>query len=375
MVHFALALLATSAHLGAQPQPVPTPPPAAALVLSRSIALPNVKGRIDHMALDPDTGRLFIAALENNSLEVVDVASGKHLRSIPGLPEPQGVGLMRRGNGATPALVVACGGDGSARIFDPETLKPSRSIALGDDADNVRCAGADVYIGCGSGAAGAIALLRPDSAPGDAPKRFPLPGHPEGFALLFAPAPDPAPEHPGHPGRVESHLIVNIPSAHEVASIDLATGQAAHWHIDAASNFPLCIAQRWDAAGEHSTDRVFIGCRRPAQILMLDPADGRVLATAPCTPDVDDLILSADDSRLYAVCGGGGGSIDAFEVAPDALRTIGTTPTAAGARTGILLEESPITIGVACPGRSGNPAALRIYTTAAAPKPEKPASP
>jgi hypothetical protein len=363
MVHLALALLAT-AHLGAQPQPALAP----ALVLSNSITLPEVKGRVDHMALDHDTGRLFIAALENNSLEVVDVAGAKHLRSIPGLPEPQGVAFVpRRSKGITPALVVACGGDGSARIFNPDTLEPTRSFALGDDADNVRCAGASVYIGCGSGAAAAIAVLRPDSAPADAPKRFPLPGHPEGFALLFAPAADPDPEHPTHPGSVESRLLVNIPAAHEVASIDFATGHAAHWHIDAASNFPLCISQRPDAAGQHSIDRVFIGCRRPAQVLMLDPADGRVLAKASCTPDVDDLILSADGSRLYAVCGGG--SIDAFAVAPDALRPIGSTPTRDGTRTGILLDESPTTIAVACPARAGDPAVLRIYTTTTPGKP------
>ncbi|HEX4328956.1 MAG TPA: hypothetical protein VH105_19340, partial [Burkholderiales bacterium] len=53
----------------------------------KTIALPGVSGRIDHMTLDAAAGRLYIAALGNNTLEVVDLAQGKHLRSLAGFGE------------------------------------------------------------------------------------------------------------------------------------------------------------------------------------------------------------------------------------------------------------------------------------------------
>src|SRR5437763_1210940 len=48
------------------------------------IELPHVEGRIDHMAFDPRSGRLFVAALGNNSVEVIDTKAGKAVHGIAG---------------------------------------------------------------------------------------------------------------------------------------------------------------------------------------------------------------------------------------------------------------------------------------------------
>src|ERR1051325_6546295 len=61
------------------------------LQLLQTIPMPGVKGRFDHFAMDADGKRLFVAALGNNSLEVLDVASGKRVHTIPGLHKPTGV--------------------------------------------------------------------------------------------------------------------------------------------------------------------------------------------------------------------------------------------------------------------------------------------
>jgi hypothetical protein len=44
-----------------------------ALSLETHIPLPNVKGRIDHFSVDVKGQRLFVAAVENHTLEVVDL--------------------------------------------------------------------------------------------------------------------------------------------------------------------------------------------------------------------------------------------------------------------------------------------------------------
>jgi hypothetical protein len=68
--------------------------PQEALRLVQTIQIPAIKGRIDHMDADVKGRRLFIAALENNSLEVADLGAGKWIRSIPGLKKPQGVAYI-----------------------------------------------------------------------------------------------------------------------------------------------------------------------------------------------------------------------------------------------------------------------------------------
>lgn len=69
----------------------------------KRIALPGVQGRIDHMAVDVQGQRLFVCALGNNTLEVIDLKKGERVRSIGGLHEPQGVRYLPESN----TIVVA----------------------------------------------------------------------------------------------------------------------------------------------------------------------------------------------------------------------------------------------------------------------------
>jgi DNA-binding beta-propeller fold protein YncE len=104
------------------------------LTLDKTIALPNVEGRIDHMAVDVAGQRLFMAALGNNTVEVLDLKAGKQIQSIPGFAEPQGMIYVPEFD----RLFVANGTDGTCRILDGHSFKTISSIQLGDDADNVR---------------------------------------------------------------------------------------------------------------------------------------------------------------------------------------------------------------------------------------------
>src|SRR5215467_14131321 len=86
-------------------------PEVPPLQLEDKIPFGDVRGRIDHMAVDLARHRLFVAALGNDSLAVVDLASKRLDRLIGGLPEPQGVGY----DPTTDTLYVANAGDGSVR--------------------------------------------------------------------------------------------------------------------------------------------------------------------------------------------------------------------------------------------------------------------
>ena len=91
------------------------------LELERTIALPNVPGRIDHLAVDVSHQRLFVAELGNGSVDAVDLSSGA-TRRIGGLKEPQGLAYLPDRN----ELVVTSAGDGTVRFFDASSLKLRR---------------------------------------------------------------------------------------------------------------------------------------------------------------------------------------------------------------------------------------------------------
>src|ERR1700687_2953953 len=119
------------------------------LQLEAKVPLGDVRGRIDHMAIDLARQRLFVAELGNDSVGIVDLKSRKVIQTIFGLKEPQGVGYVP----TMETLYVANARDGSVNAFLGADYSPAGRIDLGDDADNIRVdAAADqVLVGYGSG--------------------------------------------------------------------------------------------------------------------------------------------------------------------------------------------------------------------------------
>src|SRR6266849_8555867 len=107
---------------------------SSALVLKTHIPLPNVNGRIDHLSVDVQGQRLFVAAVDNHTLEVIDLKSGQPVRTITDLAEPQGVFY----DPSTNRLFVACGLDGVTKIFDATTFEILATVKFPDEADNIR---------------------------------------------------------------------------------------------------------------------------------------------------------------------------------------------------------------------------------------------
>jgi DNA-binding beta-propeller fold protein YncE len=137
----AALMLALSAGAG---QPIAYAGEPAPLQLEAKIPLGEISGRIDHMSVDLQRKRLFVAELENNSLGIVDLAAHKLVRTIHGFKTPQGVGYVP----ANDRLYVANGGDGSLRMFGGQDYAAAGQIDLGDDTDNIRvdAAGNRVFV-------------------------------------------------------------------------------------------------------------------------------------------------------------------------------------------------------------------------------------
>jgi len=194
----ASALLTGFAAHAAAALLMPAPVLAApALELVSAIELPGVKGRIDHFSVDVKGHRLFVAALGNDTVEVLDTQRDRR-QSIRGLGEPQGVLYVPASN----RLFIANGSAGRVDVVDATSLRTLRRIDGMADADNVRydAAAQKVVVGYGKGALRFI-----DPATGESAAEIALPGHPESFQVARA-------------GR---RAFVNVPSAHAVVVVDL----------------------------------------------------------------------------------------------------------------------------------------------------------
>ncbi|HEX5137826.1 MAG TPA: hypothetical protein VFY93_12690 [Planctomycetota bacterium] len=297
----------------------------AALPLLCTIPLEGVKGRFDHMALSPDGNRLAVAALGNDTIEIIDLEEGRLLRSIRGIPEPT-AGAFVDGQ-----LAMAAAGDGNLHFFD-DAWEHVRAVEIGSDADPVRVDGHRQYVGYG---VGAIAVVEK----GAVLYTIKLDGHPEGFQL----------EAKG------PRIFVNVPDAGHVAVCDRDKREVvATWELgDARDNYPLAL--------DEENSRVLVGCRRPAKLLVLDMKDGGVRRTVDISGDVDDLFLDGKARRIYASCGEG--FVDVIDA--DKYERVARVPTSRGART-CLLDTEGGRLFVAAP-EQGKPAAIRIYRTTPAP--------
>ena len=107
---------------------------SAALTLTARIPLANVKGRMDHLSVDLNGQRLFATAIDNHTLEVIDLQAGRQVHTITNLNQPQGAFY----DAATNRLFVASGGDGTVKVFDGSTFALMQTVQLSSDADNAR---------------------------------------------------------------------------------------------------------------------------------------------------------------------------------------------------------------------------------------------
>jgi hypothetical protein len=308
-------------------------PPA--LQLTTRIALPNVDGRMDHMGVDVKGQRLFAAAFDNHTVQIIDVQAGRQVSTIANLNEPQAALFDPSSN----RLFVSSGGDGTVKIFDGRTYRPVTTVKFTADADNLRYdfRGRHALVGYGGekflyGQAtrqqgdGALAIL---DATGNKAGEIATDAHPESFQL----------EQSG------TRVFINVPDKKEIQVADLASKRTlAHWPLTGCTdNFPMAL--------DEPHHRLFIACREPSELMVLDTANGKPVATVGLDSSIysDDLFFDQSKSRIYVI-GRATTASDPRALAPglidviqqrdaDHYEKIGAVPTGWGAQTGFFVPD------------------------------------
>jgi len=317
----AIILCLTSIALGQQAGP---------LVISQTIAEPNVQGGFNHMSVDAERQRLFVSAPTNKTLEVIDLLSGTPLPSIEGekpaaaLYAPEFDQLyVTRGQGVS--------------IYDGKSLKLFATIDLQTSLDELHYdpRAKELYVGCmGPNKTGIAVIQIPE---GKLLAKIALPGKLQGFAVELK----------------GDRIFANLPEQRHIAVVDLRRRIALEpWPLQNLQGIaPIAL--------DEVRHRLFVGVRHPAELAVLDTDSGKQIAAIGINGDTDDLFYDSGNRRLYISCGEGFVDIIQQDDANHyhSLAQIATTP---GARTsGFSAQLNKFFLGV--PKRADQPAEIEVF--------------
>jgi hypothetical protein len=262
-------LLALGAGCSARDQP-------NTLEFLKGIPLEGPSGRLDHLAIDSTHARLFVANMANSSLDVVDLKAGKSVKQISGQKGIQGIAYAPD----LDRFFVGNEAGGICNVFDGRDYSLVKQFKFADDADNVRYEPRKqrIYV---AHAERSLAVI--DAKKLDVLYDIKLPGQPEAFQIE----------------KDRPRLYLNVPSARAVVLIDTD-------HAKETARFPLTLAAaNYPMALDEVHRRIFVGCRNPACIVVLDSDSGKEICKVTIPGDTDDVFFDAKRHRLYASCGEG----------------------------------------------------------------------
>ena len=279
------------------------------LRLVQTITLP-VKGKFDHMAVDVQNNRAFVAASGNSTLEVIDLQKAKWIHSIPGKGKPAGVWYCPSAD-----RVVYSLDSGSLRILNPNTLEVESEVTLAEDADTLGWDAENgiVFVDAGGKGTGepfsrlSPVVLKTRKNLGDIKIDSSSIEH-----MAFE----------DHGPR----MFLSDKANGRVVVIDRRQRKVMDtWEISVAK-------QTVSMALNESEHRLYVGARQPGMLVVLDTETGKTVAHLPATGFTDDAAYDAVRKRIYL--SGGDGFLDVYqELDPDHYVQAAKIPTREGART------------------------------------------
>jgi outer membrane protein assembly factor BamB len=234
---------------------------------------------------------------------VLDAVTGKTVADIPGQQRNHGVAVVASvGRG-----FISDGGDGFITIFDLTTYQVLGKVKAAVDADCIiyDSVSHKVLVSCGN--AGVLIPLSADVDPktGKADPPVVLGGKPE---FLVA---------------AEGKAYVNLVDKDQVAVVDTKTMKVIHNWPTAPGGSPVGMSM------DVVHHRLFVGCRKPQKLIVMNSDDGKILADLPLGEGND---ATQFDGDAFASCRDGTLAV-ARETSPGKFAIIQTVHTRLGART------------------------------------------
>jgi hypothetical protein len=302
---------------------------SAPLSLIQTIQLPQIMDGMNHLAVDEKRDRFFVTAPREKQVVVVDLKQGKPLRTLAG---PATAARF------VPDLDQLCvSGGGAVTFYDGASLTPVGKVDLGSGLDELDYAANEkrLYVGMMDADKAGIAVI--DMPGRKLLARLKLPAKPQGFVV----------EVDG------TRIYANTPGAKQVTVLDRTSrAVVAEWKLtEAQANYPIALDEK--------NRRLFVGCRKPARLLVLDTASGKTVASLETGGDADDMSFDPAGKRIYLACGDR--VITTIQqVNADQYRKLPDTPTAEGARNSLFVAKRK-TFYLAVPRQGNTATQLRGY--------------
>ena len=260
------------------------------------------EGGWDYLTVDEQHKLLYVP--RSTHTMVIDAKSGKTVADIPGQKRNHGVALVpRAGRG-----FITDGEDGSVTVFDLKTHAVLGKVKAADDADGIIFdpGSGKVLVVCGD--AGVMIPISPDVDPasGKADPAVELGGKPEFLAA-----------------DRNGKAYINLEDKNEVAVVDTKAMKVLNKWPTAPGGSPVGMSM------DIVHRRLFIGCRRPQKLIVMDANDGKVLADLPIGAGVDATKFGGD---IFASCGDGTLTV-VHEATAGKFEVLQTVQTPRGART------------------------------------------
>jgi DNA-binding beta-propeller fold protein YncE len=246
------------------------------LELVQTFDLKGKSGNLDHLVVDSKGGRLFMANKVNNTVDVVDLKTGKLVKQLTGQAGAQGVAYAPD----LGRLYVGLGTGGFCNIFDCKNYKLLKSFKYMDDADNIRYSPRthSVYVAHAEKAIGVI-----DGEALEQKTDISLPGTAEGFELETD----------------RPRMYVCVPSPSQVVVIDTDKNEVV-------TSYPVKLGgANFSVAIDQANRRLFVGCRKKAMMVIMNSDTGAEIAGLPIPGGTDDVTFDAKRKRIYVSCADG----------------------------------------------------------------------
>ena len=305
-------------------------PRGAALSLEQTILLPQITGGTNHLAADARRQRFYVTAPGEKKVVVVDLKAGKVLQTLTDVPASAAC--------FTPDLDQLClSGAGGVTFFDGESFAAIGRVELNSAVDELQYNQKEkrLYAGLMDAAKPGIAVI--DASTRRLVAAIKLPAKPQGFTVEQAGA----------------RIYANTPGAMQVTVLDRQKRSVeAQWKLaEAQANYPIAL--------DEANHRLFVGCRRPARLLVLDAVTGMGVASIETGGDADDMSFDPADKCIYLACGTGVITC-VRQMDADHYQKLADTPTVAGARNSLFVPELK-RFYVAVPRQGDTSAELRAY--------------
>ncbi|MDE2492190.1 MAG: YncE family protein [Elusimicrobia bacterium] len=260
-------------------------------------------GRWDYVTTDSAHGLVYVTR-QTHTL-ALDAETGRTIADIPGQQGSHGVALVpSAGRG-----FITDGKAGDVVVFDLKTHRVLGRVRTEADSDGIVYdpATGEVLVVSGNGHALIPLASGVDLKTDAAGEPLDLGGKPEFLAV-----------------DGKGRAYVNLVDKDEVAVVDTrAMKVVARWPTAPGGN-PTGLAI--DPAGRH----LFIGCRKPAEMIVMNADTGKVLAALPIGRGVDATVF---DGRTAFASSGDGTLTAVREMRPGKFAVVQVLKTLRGART------------------------------------------